>query len=541
MQRSPSPGKRPAGGEHFKLEVSEAKTILEEQQDAAEPHTPSKYASVGCLQPKARAPGGIWLTQSDFPYAFQHVIVYHNPKKYSHVEMHQDIWEHGAEPYVSNLSDVYIKLELDPEAAKKVLSEEKFYSRIGIKETSSKGEGQAEETKEEAADGTKSGATTARLLPGENEHVKPEHDDVLIGFAPYPSNKAAEVIPRYLTHLRQVDRANGQESDHFDHIFRSYFGAVQFHLSGELANQSCIWLKPEFNCPMGSTMWVAGQVRKVSFVPRAQYLKEQKGFHAKQVTTDYQPLQAGKYQLLGKYDFQITDDNTVVGVKVDAPADRFLLNYLRLKVLDKSHESPSGVDRTEAHKVMCLNQLDVADLKLKSNGGAGYCLLVEGVPPYNTTEGQLVIDTFSSTETFALQEVTHCEPVEYSDDYVPTKYGVIFREKVMISPVDHTSASLNIKLLKDGKEFGSVEGMKPKYFKLEILDNGVPIYSQHGYNQITVSHFMFRCNHNLPESAEGNAEVKHNYVVQALFDLHEWPNGKSANEESAHISWCIKL
>lgn len=258
QNRSPSPGKRPAGGEHFKLEVSEAKTIQEEHQDAAEPHTPSKAASAGALQPKPRAPGGIWLAQSDFPFAFQHVIVYHNPKKYSHVEMHQDIWEHGAEPYVSNHSDVYIKLELDPEAAKKVQSEERFYSRIGIKDSDSKVEGGVEEAKEEVGDGTKSAATARGLLPGEREHIRPEHDDILIGFAPYPSNRAAAVIPRYLTHLRQVDRPREQEADMFDHIFRSYFGAVQFHLNDAMASQSCIWLKPEFNCPMGTTMWVAG-------------------------------------------------------------------------------------------------------------------------------------------------------------------------------------------------------------------------------------------------------------------------------------------
>ena len=30
-------------------------------------------------------------------------------------------------------------------------------------------------------------------------------------------------------------------------------------------------------------------------------------------------------------------------------------------------------------------------------------------------------------------------------------------------------------------------------------------------------------------------------MIQALFDLHEWPEGKTANDESAGISWCIKL
>ena len=133
--------------------------------------------------------------------------------------------------------------------------------------------------------------------------------------------------------------------------------------------------------------------------------------------------------------------------------------------------------------------------------------------------------------------------MEYVDAYVPTKYGVIFQEKIVISPVDHTSATLNIKLLKGGQEFGSVEGMAPKYFRVDILDNGKPIYSVTGYNQITVSHFMFRCNQGLPDASEDDstAEVKHNYVVQALFDLHEWPAGKAPNEESGDITWQVKL
>lgn len=135
--RSASPGKRPAAeAGQFKLDVSEAKPAqIEEQQDAAEPKTPSKRAggsAAEVLQPRLRAPGGIWLAQTDFPHAFQHVIVYHNPKKYSHVEVHQDIWENGAEPYVSNQSEVYIKLELDQEAVTRVQQEEHFYARIGV-------------------------------------------------------------------------------------------------------------------------------------------------------------------------------------------------------------------------------------------------------------------------------------------------------------------------------------------------------------------------------------------------------------------------
>jgi hypothetical protein len=77
------------------------------------------------------------LTQSDFPYAFQNIIIYHNIKKYTHTEIHQDIWENAAEPYISNEKEVYIKLELDDEAIEKVKADEIASKNIGIVGTAS--------------------------------------------------------------------------------------------------------------------------------------------------------------------------------------------------------------------------------------------------------------------------------------------------------------------------------------------------------------------------------------------------------------------
>jgi len=71
-------------------------------------------------------------------------------------------------------------------------------------------------------------------------------------------------------------------------------------------------------------------------------MQEQQGFYLKQVTSDHLPLQAGKYQLFGKYDFNIPekaapeDPDTMLHIKVDAPADRYMLNYMRIKVIDKA-------------------------------------------------------------------------------------------------------------------------------------------------------------------------------------------------------------
>ena len=222
------------------------------------------------------------------------------------------------------------------------------------------------------------------------------------------------------------------------------------------------------------------------------------------------------------------------------PADKYLLEYTRLKIVDRS--PGNGTGKTETSKTVVVNQMTLSNLRLKSIGGAGYYLLVEGVTPYNTTEGQVVIETLCNKGDFNLAEVVQCEPLEYLDSYVPTKYGIIFKEKVVIGPVDHTGASINIKMQKNGQEFSKIADMKPKYFRVDVLDNGKPIFSQYGYNQVTISHFMFRCNQGLPDTAEDpTVEVKHNYVIQALFDLHEWPEGKTQNEQSQDITWQIKV
>jgi len=68
------------------------------------------------------------------------------------------------------------------------------------------------------------------------------------------------------------------------------------------------------------------------------------------------------------------------------------------------------------------------------------------------------------------------------------------------------------------------------------------IYSQLGYNQITIGHFNFRSSNALPEQdADENTEVKHQYVLQATFDLHDWPECRKEGEHTADIQWYMKV
>jgi hypothetical protein len=53
---------------------------------------------------------------------------------------------------------------------------------------------------------------------------------------------------------------------------------------------------------------------------------------------------------------------------------------------------------------------------------------------------------------------------------VPWKYGIIFKEKIVVQPIDHTAVSFNVRLLKGGVDLEE-KGARRK-FMFTIMDNG---------------------------------------------------------------------
>ena len=226
-----------------------------------------------------------------------------------------------------------------------------------------------------------------------------------------------------------------------------------------------------------------------------------------------------------------------MNLRVTCPSDKYLQDFCRLKLFDKSQRTLH-----QDAGPMYLHTCSLDNLTLPPTE-EGYILMIEGCMPYNTTEGQLLIDLNANQESLELQEVIGCEPVEYTEAYTPGKYGIIFKEKVFISPTDATSTAINVRLLKEGQELSEL-GQHRRY-RFEILDNGKPIYSKAGSNQITLSHFMFRSNQGLPDgpapSDDPDREVKHNYVMQAVFELHLWPECTTVNEQTEGLAWTVKM
>lgn len=109
--------------------------------------------------------------------------------------------------------------------------------------------------------------------------------------------------------------------------------------------------------------------------------------------------------------------------------------------------------------------MKLENLVFSPNNGKGYSIIIEGVMPYNTSEGSIILEVLTNKENFHLEEIQHVEPLEYSDKYFPSKYGIIFKEKIYVGP-DNTSAAMNIKLKKEGREFDKIEDYPQRLFKV---------------------------------------------------------------------------
>lgn len=131
--------------------------------------------------------------------------------------------------------------------------------------------------------------------------------------------------------------------------FKSYFEGKTLTFNGQ---EPVIYLKPNFVAPQGYILWLSGLARKVSVVTKAEYLQQTRSIlttgHSvhlngtttvKNYTAELPPLEKGKYHLFAKYDFQIAEADSVLHLRVDIPNDKYLLSYMRLRLVDKAETS----------------------------------------------------------------------------------------------------------------------------------------------------------------------------------------------------------
>ena len=100
-------------------------------------------------------------------------------------------------------------------------------------------------------------------LPGEKKKPKANPNTLLVAFSPYPTGSPYPVLPRYFARIKSL---NGSSA--IDFTLSKYLEARTLTLSPDLACQQTIWLKPNIAAPLGSTMWVSTNFRKIEYVSR---------------------------------------------------------------------------------------------------------------------------------------------------------------------------------------------------------------------------------------------------------------------------------
>ena len=81
---------------------------------------------------------------------------------------------------------------------------------------------------------------------------------------------------------------------------------------------------------------MGSNLRNIEIVSRQDYLTSQHHFHHKQYTADFLPQTAGPMNVFCKYDFKVNDPEMRLNIKVACNTDKYLINYMRLKIVDKS-------------------------------------------------------------------------------------------------------------------------------------------------------------------------------------------------------------
>lgn len=213
----------------------------------------------------------------------------------------------------------------------------------------------------------------------------------------------------------------------------------------------------------------------------------------------------------------------------------------------------------EGMEGVCMNQKEFSyplqNYQLLPLPQAGvYYLLMEGEAPYNIAEGSLEVEFYMKAESIQIQQIEQVEPVEYFDKYTPTKYGILFTERLYVS--DTTVASLHLRLAEsdslsgqqlqqqaadkgkpakkgaqDAQEIVEKEMKGSRLVRLELFEDDKLVQYSNGYNVVLLSNVELK----------STKEDKHSYHIKATFDLREWPECKTVNEFTQSICWIMRV
>ncbi len=83
-------------------------------------------------------------------------------------------------------------------------------------------------------------------------------------------------------------------------------------------------------------MFLGSNLRNIEVVSRQDYLNSQHSFFSKPYSCEFLPQTAGRMNVFAKYEFKVNEDNVRFNIRAMCSTDKYLTNYMRIKIIDKS-------------------------------------------------------------------------------------------------------------------------------------------------------------------------------------------------------------
>lgn len=257
-------------------------------------------------------------------------------------------------------------------------------------------------------------------------------------------------------------------------------------------------------------------------------MTEKLGWTSTQLNFDYSAINKKSFYIPLKAELTSLDHLPVL-MKLSS-SDPNLLTNAQLLLIDRDKHPLE-----QNFQYLDVSTLESQRIALAPNE-KGYRLILLIISATNLPEGSINLNILTKTpEQIKANAVDMMDPVEFSDRYMPNKYGIVFKEHLFIPEEVHFS--LHLRLRKGGlpvigsktKEMTPEEQLNIlRLLKLELFEGENVIASSQGYNQAYLTHI------NLRNSGK-------EFLLVCKFDITELPEVMQASEELQDLNWVMRV
>jgi hypothetical protein len=414
--------------------------------------------------PLKRVSGGVWVTAEDIPYAFDEIIIYHQPFYYKYKLLLDDLWKDVNNLYRHNENfDVWIV---------------------------------------------------------ENSAESSENIEILVGYSPYlPKNM--QYSPHHISFsLKRYDFANEAEVTWQDEVKISTHSISS---SKYVLPTDEYVLRPFINCaPCGSMTWVYS-THPVVTMSRSQYLTQKLGWQSQIFNIEYPAQSAGSLFTIFKYDIKSIQEEEI-RMKISF-SDPTLEKYCELAWIDRE-QSSQETDQQVLIDIPSLQRRILA-IKASERGhrfvmsGIPKEILPEGTITVEVLSPNLANIQISPMELLdPIEYIDRYNPNKYGTIFREQIF--ITDENPISIHVKIRKIAASLQAVK-GKEAQPLDMRLPLYERLillELYEGDSIIFSAEGYNQARITHinlknsgkeFLLVCKYDLnefPECIHKNEETE---------------------------------